>query len=140
MEQVLTQIWIAAYLGVVAYFLLKAAKNRKQAQAANLPFSFGEALLKDWLDFVISAIAMYLFLSNGGSSITIPGLSLDFSSQLAAFGTGIVTPYVVVNYVMGLISTIPGLDVGDKARKEITQVVDEKTNLADGKVSEPKYN
>ena len=129
--QTLTAIWIAAYLGVVAYFLLKAAKNRKQAQAANLPFSFGAALATDWLDFVISAIAMYLFLSNGGSSIQIPGLSLDFSSQLAAFMTGIFTPYVVVNYVLGLVSTIPGLNVGDKARKEITAVVDEKTNIAD---------
>lgn len=131
--QTLTSIWVAAYLGVIAYFLLKAAKNRKQAQAANLPFSFGEALTKDWLDFLISAIAMYLFLSNGGATIQIPGLSLDFSSQFAAFGTGIVTPYIVVNYVFGLASTIPGLDLGNKARKEIMSVVDEKTNIADGK-------
>lgn len=133
MENHLTQIWIAAYLGVVAYFLLKANKNKKQAQAANLPFSFGEALAKDWLDLLISGIAMYLFLSNGGSSIQIPGLSIDFSSQLAAFMTGIFTPYVVVNYVLGLVSTIPGLDIGDKARKQITEVVDKKTNIADNK-------
>lgn len=125
-----TSIWIATFLGVLAYFLLKARKNQLDAQAANIPFDFWKALSGDWFDGAVSLGLSYLFLSSGGDGIElpieIPGLNINFSSTFGAFMTGIVISYVGVNYIMGLIGQIPAFKVGDNTRKELRETIGNK--------------
>lgn len=112
--------WVLCYLGVLTYFIIKARKISKDTTAANEEFSLGQFIKADLFDIVLSLILATAFLSSGSGS-GLPGISVDFSTGLKSFITGIGISWGGVNL---LLSTI---GAGDKSRKKVRSTVDDKT-------------
>jgi len=132
MEQNLTLIWIAAFVGAFAYFLLKARKNAKDAAANGIPFDFGKALIGDWFEILVAFGLVYWYLETGGKGVDIPGLAnLDFTNMVGSFAAGLVIAYIGVNYALGLLDSmlnaIPAVNVklADRTRRNIRNEVKE---------------
>lgn len=127
-----TLIWVAAFLGAFAYFLLKARKNAKDAAANGIKFNFGKALVGDWFEILVSFGLVFWYLSTGGKGLEIPGLEkLDFTTFASSFSAGLVIAYIGVNYALGVIDTminaIPVINVklADNTRRTIRAEVKE---------------
>lgn len=122
----LTLTWICVFLGATAYFIFKVSKASKDATAANLEFDLGKYIKSDIFDILTAYIICFVVLISGDNQ-NIPGLELDFETYFKSFASGVGIASIGVNMLLG------ALGLGDKARKDVREVVDIKTNIADEK-------
>jgi hypothetical protein len=113
-------LFLVALIGFIIHTAVKLKSLQTKAIAGNFPFKASDYLKTDWLSFVISLSTILL-------AVWLSDEILHWNQKLQGWEKSI---YSLIGYVSNdLASRIFGA-----YNKVINKVIDEKTNIADGKV------
>lgn len=123
MEQKLLFLLLAGFAGFVFHSLLKLKSLSDDSRAANLPFNvWKDYVLKDIYGILAAAMAPLVWLLLFG----------EIAARYPALHNFALTSF----FVMGAMGSYFLQLLLGQAKKKIRSVVDEKTNIADGKTDQ----
>lgn len=113
--------FLVGVLGLLFHMLINIKGLRDHMLAANMDWSFKAYLKKDWLSYLLSLLAIVILLVTWTEVV-------GWQPDAARFAKAV---FLVMGYAGDSILQA----FFSKANKQLLQVVDEKTNFADGKIT-----
>ena len=109
--------FILGFFGVICHCLMKSDSLSKDAESANIDFSFIQYLKADWRGIALSFMSIFIwFLLFEETAKQYP--KIEDWIRASFCGMGFFGSYIIQTF-------------SSKAKKVIRNIIDEKTNIAD---------